>query len=146
MYLQIWDGPPNDPASSVIWGNLTTNRLYGSTWSGIFRTSETIGSGDIGRPVMLVVANVNATLENGAYWLDWTMVGSDSYSGPWAPPVTINNQPITGNALQYLASQGNWQEVIDLVALAPQGIPFVIYKYKFPWILMIPAITRGGVN
>lgn len=144
LYLQIWDGPPNDPLSSVVWGDLTTNRLLSSSWSGIFRTSEAIGSGNILRPVMLNVAEVDTTLYNGTYWLDWTVAGSDIYTGPWAPPITITGQTTTGNALQFLASQGNWQEAIDLVTLASQGFPFVIYK-KFPWILFNAAITRGGV-
>lgn len=144
LYLQIWNGPPNDPLSSVVWGDLTTNRLLSSSWSGIFRTSEAIGSGNILRPVMLNVAEVDTTLYNGTYWLDWTVAGSDIYTGPWAPPITITGQITTGNALQFLASQGNWQEAIDLVTLASQGFPFVIYK-KFPWILFNAAITRGGV-
>ena len=40
VYLQIWDGPPDNPASSVVWGDLTTNRLVNTTWSGIYRAAE----------------------------------------------------------------------------------------------------------
>ena len=25
LYFQIWDGPPDDPGSSIVWGDLTTN-------------------------------------------------------------------------------------------------------------------------
>lgn len=144
LYLQIWDGPPNDPASSVVWGDLTTNRLVSSSWSGIYRVSEAEGSGNIQRPIMLNVARINATLFNGTYWLDWTVAGSDSFTGPWAPPITIAGNSTTGNALQFLESQGNWQTVLDLGTITPQGFPFVIIK-KFPWILFNAAITRGGV-
>jgi hypothetical protein len=145
LYLQIWDGPPNDPASSVVWGDLTTNRLVSSSWSGIYRISESEGSGNIQRPIMLNVARINTTLFNGTYWLDWTVAGSDSFTGPWAPPITITGNSTTGNGLQFLESQGNWQTVLDLGTITPQGFPFVIIK-KFPWILMIPAITSGGVK
>ncbi|MHB8790315.1 MAG: hypothetical protein ACYDBT_10590 [Desulfobulbaceae bacterium] len=141
VYLQIWDGPPNDPASKVVWGDLTTNRLVSSTWSGIYRLADN-SPGSTSRPIMLNVVNVDTTLKGGTYWLDWMTDGTLA-SGPWAPPITVTGQTTTGNALQYTTSSGVWNLALD--GLAQQGMPFVIYG-KFPWIIMNAPITGGGVR
>ncbi|HBX69929.1 MAG TPA: hypothetical protein DEH25_11285, partial [Chloroflexi bacterium] len=119
--LRIWDGPPNDPASTVVFGDTTTNRLSSSAWSGIYRVSET-SSGGTTRPIMANVVTVNIQLPPGTYWLDW-QEGGTLTSGPWAPPITINGQTTTGNALQYT---GSWAAALDVGTLTPQGLPFII--------------------
>lgn len=142
IYLQIWDGPPNDPASGVVWGDLTTNRLTASSWSGIYRVSETSPLAT-NRPVMRNIAAVDVTLEPGTYWLDWTTDGTLALSGPWAPPITITGQTTTGNALQFTAA---WAEALDTGTATQQGMPFTIYgdAGKYPWIIMLPAATSGA--
>ena len=125
--LRIWNGPPGQAGSSVVFGDTTTNRLAGSSWSSIYRVLDT-GLSDTNRPVMADVVTVNTTLPAGAYWLDWQTGGTLS-SGPWAPPVTILGQ--TGkpgaNALQYTSTSGTWAAVVDSgTAQAPQDFPFVI--------------------
>jgi len=37
VYYEIWDGRPDDPASSVVFGDLTTNRLIYTEFSNIYR-------------------------------------------------------------------------------------------------------------
>lgn len=143
VYLQIWDGPPDDPASNIVWGDLTTNRLLSSSWSGIFRALDTT-SGAVNRPIMRNVVEVDVTLKRGTYWLDWMTDGTLT-SGPWAPPITINGQTTTGNALQYTTSLGAWNLALDTGTSTQQGMPFVIYG-KFPWIIMNAPITGGGVR
>ncbi|MDV7402301.1 hypothetical protein RZS08_63345, partial [Arthrospira platensis SPKY1] len=39
-YVQIWDGHPA-AGGSVIWGDLTTNRMIETSFSNIYRISET---------------------------------------------------------------------------------------------------------
>ena len=122
-YLQIWDGPPNSTGSSIIFGDLTTNRLVSSIWSGIYRDTE--GSeGNSQRPIMASTVAVNTFLGPGTYWLDWMVDGSSSYTGPWVPPITILGQTVTGNALQYT---GAWGFVTDSGTGTQQGFPFIIY-------------------
>ena len=86
--LQIWDGPPG--VGSVVFGDTTTNRLAGSSWSNIYRVLDT-GLTDTTRPIMADVVTVNTILPAGTYWLDWQSGGTLA-SGPWAPPVTIVGQ------------------------------------------------------
>lgn len=122
--LRIWSGPPNDPASTVLFGDTTTNRLTGTTWSNIYRVVDT-AEGSTQRPIMVNTVSVDVTLDPGTYWLDWQTGGSLA-SGPWAPPITINGQTTTGNALQFSAGSGSWAEALDSGTLTSQGFPFII--------------------
>ena len=121
LYLQIWDGPPNNAGSSVIFGDLVTNRLGETYWIDTYRVIDTdmLASN---RPIMTAVANVDIFLPQGTYWLDWMIDGSLS-SGPWAPPISIFGQTITGNGLQYTTA---WAPANDSATLTQQGMPFVV--------------------
>ena len=124
VYLQIWNGRPGDPGSSVIFGDLTTNRMTGTVWSNIYRVLDTDLT-NTQRPVMSDTATLNIDLPAGTYWLDWMTDGSSSFSGPWAPPITILGQTTTGNARQYISGTG-WGDVLDSGTSTQQGLPFEI--------------------
>ena len=123
--LQIWNGPPGQGGSSVVFGDTTTNRLAGSSFSNIYRVLDT-GLTDSTRPIMADVVTVNTSLPAGTYWLDW-QTGGTLASGPWAPPVTILGQ--TGkpgaNGLQSVAGAA-FTSLIDTGSGAVQDLPFVI--------------------
>ena len=121
VYVQIWNGPPNG-GGSVIWGDLTTNRLSTTAWSNIYRSTDTNYTTTTNRPIMANVATVTTTLTEGTYWLQWSTDGTLS-SGPWAPPISILGQTTTGNALQYTSA---WGALTDSGTLTPQGMPFII--------------------
>lgn len=124
LYYQIWDGPPDNPASSVIYGNLTTNRLISTAWTDSYRVVDYAMTNNT-RPIMTTIASADVYLPPGTYWLDWMFDGTGS-SGPWAPPITILGQTTTGNALQYTASSAAWGPANDSGTLTQQGIPFVV--------------------
>ena len=121
VVMQIWDGPPN-AGGTVIWGDLTTNRLVSCTAASIFRTLPTI---DCTRHIQTCVCAVDVQLAPGTYWVDYSFAGSGA-SGPWAPPVTLLGQ--TGspgaNALQWLASSSAWGAALDVTY--PQDFPFLV--------------------
>ena len=121
LNLRIWNGPPNDPASTVVWGDTTTNILTGTTWTNIYRVLDT-SLLNTDRPIMTAVGTVNTTLPAGTYWLDW-QVGGSLASGPWAPAVTVLGQTTTGNAMQQTVSTGVWAAFVDV---GPQGLPFIV--------------------
>ena len=123
--LRIWDGPPNNPASTVIYGDTTTNRMTGTKWSNCYRVSDTT-HGVTRRPVMENTVSLDVTLSPGTYWLDCQTNGSASLTGPWAPPITKNGQNATGNALQYDSSTSSWFAVLDGGTSTQQGFPFII--------------------
>ncbi len=121
--LQIWNGSPDLLTSTVVFGDTTTNRLTTSSFANIYRRKESEPT-DATRPVMTAVTAVVVTLPPGTYWLDWQVDGNATYTGPWAPPVTIDGQTTTGNALQF--ATGAWQPVADAGLLTALGLPFVI--------------------
>jgi N-acetylneuraminic acid mutarotase len=132
VYLQIWDGPPDNAGSSVIFGDLVTNRILETYWTGIYRDIESSPL-NATRPIMTAVASVNTLLPQGTYWLDWMIDGS-SASGPWAPPITILGQTTTGNALQYTTASGAWAPANDSGSATQQGMPFVIEGTLGDWL------------
>ncbi len=134
--LQIWNGVPGAPGSVVVFGDTTTNRLVNTTWSGIYRVLETT-SGNTDRPIMANTVKVGVMLPPGTYWLDWQSDGTLS-SGPWAPPVTINGQATTGNALQYTSDTGAWGAALDIGTGTQQDFPFIIAGQDAPWLFEIP--------
>ncbi len=145
LNLRIWNGPPNDAGSSVVFGDTTTNRLASSTWTNIYRSIDTDLLGST-RPIMALVATVNTFLPAGTYWLDWQAAGTLA-SGPWAPPITILGQTNTGsNAWQYTST--GWAALVD--GTFPQGLPFVIEgtadcsnPSDVPW---LSTSLTGGTN
>lgn len=120
MTLQIWDGLPGAVGSSVVWGDTLTNLLTESVWSGIYRVTDYDSGQGSTRPMMLNTVSVDTILPPGQYWLDWDADGSLS-SGPWAPPIVITGQVITGDGLRFTT---DWAPAVDL---EPQGFPFLIY-------------------
>jgi hypothetical protein len=125
--VQIWSGDPS-AGGTVIWGNLTTNVLTSSSFSNIYRALDTDPTNSQ-RPIMEVVVSVSPALElaPGTYWVQW-MLGGTLASGPWAPPISIVGQTVTGNGMQSLA--GTWQPALD--GSFQQGLPFLVYGEAGP--------------
>jgi len=137
--VQIWDGVPG--IGTIIWGDLTTNRLTGSVWSGVHRTLE--NQHYTTRPIFANTCSVPVTLPAGHYWLDWQCAGTLA-SGPWAPPIAILGQAVTGDAYQYSPTTLTWGPATDLGTGTPrQGMPFII-EGAIP--TPVEAATWGGVK
>jgi hypothetical protein len=121
LYIQVWDGDPSLPTSSVIWGDFTTNRLANSYWDNIYRVNAALNTA---RPVMKLIANTpGLSLAPGTYWIEFTATGSSLLTGPWMPPITINGVYTTGNAMQRTGGTV-WAQMLD--GTYPQGIPFIL--------------------
>lgn len=143
LRAQIWNGRPGDAGASVVWGNLTDNILASSSFSGIYRVGSTAPYTNSTRPIMELNATVNTTLTAGSYWLDWTADGSLN-SGPWDSPISIANQPSTGNGRQFQTPV--WADAN--AGTNQQGLPFQIQGESVPepgqWALM--GVTLLGVG
>ncbi|MCB8943212.1 MAG: proprotein convertase P-domain-containing protein [Ardenticatenaceae bacterium] len=134
---RIWDGPPDDPGSSILINPGMDNSLVDTAWSGIYRVDESIITATT-RPVMQNTASGGFVLPPGTYWLEWQSDGSQSLSGPWVPLVTISGVVTTGNALQYF--NDTWVPVTS--GGHPQGLPFVLSGYPLadiPWATVDPV-------
>jgi len=120
IYVQVWNGNPTVAGSTVVWGDMTTNRMTSTSFANIYRGSV---SGNTDRPVMKIIANTaGLSLMPGTYWVQFAASGSASYTGPWVPTITITGQNVTGNALQNAA--GVWTSLLD--GTYNQGVPFVV--------------------
>ena len=117
--VQIWDGDPT-AGGTIIFGDLTTNRMTNTTWSNIYRSIDTAPLAS-NRPIMANTASLGVELTPGTYWIQFMFNGTLS-SGPWAPPITILNTPTTGNAKQN--QNGTWVEALS--GTFPQGVPFIL--------------------
>lgn len=122
VHLMIYDGPPDLPASNVIFGDGITNYMTSSDFTNIYRdliTSLTANN----RPIMLNSCLFNLYLPAGTYWVSWSVDGTLA-SGPWVPPVTVLGQTGSGNSLQYTTV---WAIAVDSGTGTPQEMPFVVY-------------------
>lgn len=146
VYFRIWDGQPddtpNDTGSTVLWGDLTTNRLAHTTWSGIYRLSEATTGTNTDRPIMLVRAAVPGGFSPTAgttYWIEWQMTGSLA-SGPWCPYVTMKGLTTTGNAISSGNGGTTWADFTDDGTSTVQGAPFILHS---AYTYYIPYYARG---
>jgi len=143
LYAQIWDGTPASSQSKVVWGDMLTNIHDRSDFAGIYRATNSDPT-DITRPIMEIVASVNIPLDPGTYWIEWKM-GGYLESGPYVPTVTANGLKTTGNAIQYLAGRGTWEELIDHGTNTRQGLPFILEGYGTP-VVMGAVIKANGAD
>lgn len=141
--LQIWDGPPGQVGSNVIFGDGVTNIMSQTASADILRATEATTGTVTDRQVAVSVVDVNTTLTAGTYWLDWQVDGSGG-SGPWAPPITISGNDTTGNGLQSLDGGVTYAPAEDSGTLTSQGFPFIIYGPQ-PAALPVPGLSIAGM-
>ncbi len=124
--MVIYNGRPDLPTSSVVFGDETTERFISASWSGIYRALSTTPT-DNTRPIMGVLTGAPTVLGPGNYWVMWTLAGTLA-SGPWAPPISILGTYETGNAWSRQA--GVWVPLRDSASGSAsgyaQGLPFKI--------------------
>lgn len=125
--IRIWNGPPNNPASTVIFGDTATNRLLTSVDTNIFRV--TTANVNTQRRIWAnkLLIDPILSLAPGTYWIDY------GFNAGFAPPVkTLGQAGKTGaNALQF---DGSWTALVDIV---PQDLPFL---------LNATVITSAGIS
>lgn len=142
--LQIWNGRPGDVGSSVIFGDLTTNRLTATGDTNIHRIFNTTtpppgtapGTTRLVRFLDLGTGPGGLNLAAGTYWIDWQTTISAG-AAAFAPGVTIpgqgnrpgdNGRQWTGTLWQDLLDAGNPGTGLDLI----QDLPFIIDGTPIP--------------
>ena len=127
MRMQIIKGS-TPVTASVVYGDLTTNRLHLSSFTGIYRVQPPTFTA-VTRPVMKSsVVTSGLTLSAGTYWIEY-MAGGTLTSGPFVPQRTLGTTHIsTGNGYQY---NGGWVMVTELNTTGsnpqPKGFPLIVY-------------------
>jgi hypothetical protein len=123
--IQIWDGDPRQPGSSVVAGDMTTNRLNSASMTNVHRIRPGVDQiTSCGRRIQQLDCSFQATLGPGRYWIDRT--ASVTSGTPWIAPVTysgLTGKP-HGESLGF--ASGSWSVIVDQNSIASQAMPFVI--------------------
>jgi hypothetical protein len=138
VYVEIYNGAPN-AGGTLIWGDMTTNRLISSNFSGIYRTNGP-SSPSMVIPIMTIKADIGGlSLPAGTYWVAVSTVGASISPYTFGNPVTVwNGNPSNPNGLKFQTA--GWQPWLDddgtWEALA---LPFVIYGPDDPNLAAVPT-------
>jgi hypothetical protein len=122
VFVEIFDG---DPAAggTVIYGDLTTNVMESTAWTGAYRVEEATSGTNTTRAIMEVVADVNVTLTEGTYWVAFNFTGTvPSFES--APPVATFGSCPAGNGQQLLA--GEWSPLTNFDCPPGDALPFEV--------------------
>jgi hypothetical protein len=118
--LQIWNGPPDSAASSVVFGNTTTNRFLSATPTTVLRTHAS--PAETTRVIWQVRLSCNASLPPGTYWLDWSL-----NTGSLAPVTIMGQLQKPGaNGKRFRTEIGFWRDLQDGATQAVQDLAFAI--------------------
>ncbi len=123
--LRIWNGPPGQAGSQVVFGDTSTNRMLSTDFSGVLRVRELDSGASNIRQIAVSTVAVNQAFSAGTYWLDWQSEGSGP-SGPWAPPIAITGATSTGNAMRSTDNGQTFAAILDAGTNTPLGLPFVL--------------------
>lgn len=142
IFVQIWDGNPSAGAN-LVFGDMTTNLLTATEWTGAYRASTNSPSGST-RPIMSATAGLGGLfLDEGEYWVE---IGMSSSAGTiWMVPVTIPGQDTTGDALTYTVSTESWAAWVDGGSQTALGMPFIINGTVIPAPGAVALLGLGGL-
>ncbi len=150
LYFKIYNGPPN-AGGTVIFGNLTTNRLSNSTDTKIYRIFNSLVPSPGSTPttthlIFKVSSNVTLSLSAGTYWIEWA-IRPINRRVLNAPTSTVKGQrtPWSAsipNAMQLRVGTNTWSTIVD--AGSPASAPDV--NVEFPFEIEYTAACQNAVD
>jgi hypothetical protein len=137
--LRIWNGRPGDAGSTIIFGDVPTNRMGTVTSSGLYRIGNTLGGAggvtaattNTARQIWRIPINVSPglALTSGVYWIDFGLdAGANSNFTPLQTIPGARSLP-GWNARQFISTTSTWQDLLDIgepAATAPNPQPNVV--------------------
>jgi len=149
LYVRIWSGQPGTAGASVLFGDLTTNRLLSSTDANSYRIFNSLYPSPMApgttRRIWRVTAAIAPalTLGPGTYWVEWTSTTLTS-SSHFYVPVTVDGirQTPGANALQYNGT--SFVPAID--AGNPDSAPDVTVDFPFVINGLTPAPVLSSLS
>ena len=123
IHLRVWDNRPDLPGATVLYGDTTTNRLLGSTFTNAYRVRGGLLTNNL-RPVFELQIDLSwlPALSAGTYWLDITSAGDGALQGAWAVPTSP--WLATNNSAQFHDVYGEWRPTDSGIGRAPCDFPF----------------------
>jgi hypothetical protein len=129
--LRIWSGTPGTAGAALVWGDYTTNRLTGSTFSNIYRAE--LGFPEPQRPIWdNTVDTAGLALGAGTYWVEWTTSYLPDLGRSYGVPVYMPGVGAKPDANGMQSSRDpntgttTWSPVIDSGINAQQDLPFIV--------------------
>jgi hypothetical protein len=136
LTVAVYNGSPMG-GGSIIFGDLTTNVMSATGWSGIYRATDTAPT-DNQRPIMTLDSNSTLSLGAGTYWVAAGFFGTLG-SGPWAPPVTLLGQTGKPGANGQQRLTGVWGIATD-TGISGTGD----YRQDFPFQIRGTVVPEPG--
>lgn len=118
LYVRIWDGVPGATGSTIVYGDLTTNRFSSSIdasayriFNSLYPTTSVPGTT---RRIWRITANLSSppTLNPGTYWVDYQTVTSGT-TAHFMVPVTVAGSRSVPNANARQGNAGTWTPIVD---------------------------------
>ncbi|HEU4496123.1 MAG TPA: hypothetical protein VFR70_03655, partial [Flavobacterium sp.] len=82
LYMQIWNGDPSLPASSIVLGNLMTNTLDASSIENEYTYRVGYNSPSTSSKIWSFKGNLTGQLQPGTYWITWSWTCSGTIYFP----------------------------------------------------------------
>jgi subtilisin-like proprotein convertase family protein len=115
LRVRIHSSNPLSGPTTILFGDLTTNRLAASTSTNVFRIFSTVvfaSASGTTRNIWRLEANASVTLAPGTYWLEYqTGTALASNFSPPSSPVGVRTLP-GYNAIQKIGA-GAWVALVD---------------------------------
>lgn len=111
LYVRIWQGAPNAVGSTLVFGDLTTNRLASGSDAQVYRIVEdAVGTT---RHVWRAEATISPALAlgPGTYWVEWASTADLNH---FYVPVTLPGAAQVADADARQSSFGNWAPLTDM--------------------------------
>jgi len=135
--LEIWQGRPDLPGSTRLFGDTITNRLTAATPTNIYRIfNQTVQPAptvpDATRRIWRAAVNAGqTTLPAGTYWLTWQIIPISPDGVIFSPAVTIPGQRTAAGWNALLLRPTGWAPALDagkpdFAPDLPQDFPFML--------------------
>lgn len=134
--VRIQNANPSSGASTVVFGDLITNRLLVSSDAMMYRVPNTTTPApgtpaELNRKLFKIEATVNVALTAGTYWIEWQhFAGANGNFSPPSTVVDVRSMP-GYNATQWVGAESIWKPIIDggnpaTAPDVPLDMPFTI--------------------
>lgn len=143
VFIRIWDGEPGVEGSNIIFGDLETNRLVNSEFSGIYRTNDNLIDVCL-RPIMQIQADLDVELDAGTYWIEWQFVVPLNVPRFRSVPLTTIGESTTGNGVQSFDNGESYELANDAGTNTTQGFPFLI-SCRADEAIAVPTLQTWGL-
>ncbi|UYV12952.1 MAG: hypothetical protein NCW75_01390 [Phycisphaera sp.] len=125
MAVELWDGVPGAPGSSVIAGDIEQNVLASAEPTDAYVAMFGVDFPIDRRVFALTADNLGWSVGAGEYWIAWTLNGSID-GGPYSPYLGDDAEPVIGDAMQRVL--GAWRAARNRTEGGVQvSLPFEVY-------------------